>query len=113
MAEFPFSKVPRATANLMVARQRDYSSSQAQMAQESPHLIWVHRRNKGVDPKLRRQVWDVSADKCCVYCGCQLHERFFTVDHVRPVSRNGTDDLDNLVLACPRCNSKKGARING
>lgn len=30
-------------------------------------------------------------------------------DHVDPRSRGGTDGLDNLVLACERCNVTKGA----
>lgn len=33
-----------------------------------------------------------------------------TIDHVVPLSRGGTDDLDNLVLACNVCNARKGAR---
>ena len=32
-----------------------------------------------------------------------------TVDHHQPRSRGGTDDDDNLVYACPRCNEHKGA----
>lgn len=32
---------------------------------------------------------------------------FATVDHKMPVSRGGTDDLDNLVLACVQCNVEK------
>ncbi len=45
----------------------------------------------------------------CVYCGrgpadgVRLH-----VDHVRPVSRGGTDDPSNLVTACDECNLGKG-----
>lgn len=33
-----------------------------------------------------------------------------TIDHVTPRIAGGTDDLDNLVLACPECNSRKGTR---
>lgn len=35
---------------------------------------------------------------------------FFTTDHVIPRSLGGSDRLDNLVLACVACNSRKGAR---
>jgi len=34
----------------------------------------------------------------------------FTIDHVIPSSRGGSDDLDNLVGCCRRCNASKGAR---
>ncbi len=40
----------------------------------------------------------------CWYCGCF---EISTVDHVVPKSKGGSDDLDNLVLCCKSCNSKK------
>lgn len=40
----------------------------------------------------------------CWYCGSENPD---TVDHVIPVSKGGADDLDNLVLSCKRCNSRK------
>ena len=46
-------------------------------------------------------------------CGGCRHEfpfRNFTVDHVVPRSRGGTDHLDNLQLLCGACNSVKGDR---
>ncbi len=46
-------------------------------------------------------------------CGGCRHEfpfRNFTVDHVIPRSRGGTDHLDNLQLLCGACNSVKGNR---
>ena len=36
--------------------------------------------------------------------------RNFTVDHIVPKSRGGTDHIDNLQLLCNFCNSKKGNR---
>lgn len=32
-----------------------------------------------------------------------------TVDHIIPKSRGGTNDLDNLVIACYPCNTGRGA----
>ena len=45
---------------------------------------------------------------CCQYCGS---EDATTVDHVLPISKGGTDDSDNLVAACTRCNYSKGNRM--
>ena len=50
----------------------------------------------------------------CVYCQRPLREGAEdpndrpTIDHARPRSKNGTNYLRNLVLACPPCNLSKG-----
>ena len=46
----------------------------------------------------------------CAGCGVMFPFRNFTVDHVVPRSRGGTDHLDNLQLLCGACNSLKGDR---
>jgi 5-methylcytosine-specific restriction endonuclease McrA len=43
--------------------------------------------------------------RTCVYCGKQ--DIKFEVEHVIPKSRNGSDRVSNLVIACNSCNSKK------
>lgn len=51
-----------------------------------------------------------------MYCGraCILdgvkenHSKLATLDHVIPCSAGGTDGFDNLVLACFRCNQRRG-----
>ena len=35
-----------------------------------------------------------------------------TLEHIVPKSHGGTDALDNLALACPRCNHGKGTRLD-
>jgi hypothetical protein len=34
-----------------------------------------------------------------------------TIDHIKPVSRGGTDEMNNLQILCKSCNSKKGSKI--
>jgi len=50
----------------------------------------------------------------CVYCGHDGRTfdgwKFLQVDHFKPRSRGGTDDLSNLVTACIICNNMKGAQ---
>jgi uncharacterized protein YdaU (DUF1376 family) len=41
----------------------------------------------------------------CVYCGTE--EGPFECDHIVPVSRGGTNDLENLATACVTCNRDK------
>jgi len=58
-------------------------------------------------------VWD-KADGHCEYCGKDLsatNEDYFRgsqIDHVISASKGGTEDLENLALACSYCNLSKG-----
>lgn len=49
---------------------------------------------------------------CCEYC--QSQERIvgeeFTIDHVIPRAKGGSDDAANLALCCYVCNPLKGDR---
>lgn len=42
-------------------------------------------------------------DKCW-YCG---KGKPSTIDHVKPISKGGGNEIDNLVLCCKSCNSTK------
>ena len=44
----------------------------------------------------------------CVYCGTNDK---LSVDHVIPISKGGTDEFENLVVACISCNSKKNSKM--
>jgi 5-methylcytosine-specific restriction endonuclease McrA len=46
----------------------------------------------------------------CYYCGKpKLFGRSAHVDHLTPLAKGGADSLDNLVLACARCNTQKSS----
>ena len=47
----------------------------------------------------------------CLYCGRVFPPAALTRDHVMPKSRGGTDEWDNVVAACKRCNHHKGNRL--
>ena len=51
----------------------------------------------------------------CEYCQlpAQLQIGGFEVDHILPRSRGGQTDLANMALACPHCNARKWAYIDG
>ena len=55
----------------------------------------------------RHTLYGKQEGKCA---GCKHHFPFqnFTVDHIVPRSKGGTDHLDNLQLLCNYCNSTKG-----
>ena len=45
----------------------------------------------------------------CFYCGCSLLKkgRKIFIDHIIPVSRGGSNEENNLVPACFKCNMSK------
>ena len=51
----------------------------------------------------------------CEYCQLPAHLQVggFEVDHILPRSRGGQTDLANVALACPHCNARKWAYIDG
>lgn len=56
---------------------------------------------------LRKEV--LSRDgEICAYCASRSGP--FHVDHIMPRIRGGADALDNLVVACRRCNLSKGVK---
>ena len=64
----------------------------------------------GISPKLRFEV--LKRDKyVCQYCGACGPDVELEIDHIIPVSRGGTDDIDNLKTACFRCNRGKGDKV--
>lgn len=48
-----------------------------------------------------------SRGHCCTYCGAQTK---MTVDHVVPLSRGGSNHIENIAPACLSCNSRKRDR---
>lgn len=49
-----------------------------------------------------------AVEHCCYYCGVQTDN--LTVDHYIPLSRGGTNWIENIVPACPACNYSKQDR---
>lgn len=45
----------------------------------------------------------------CEYCISQLlfSSDPFSIEHIIPISKNGTSNLDNLALSCQGCNNRK------
>ena len=85
--------------------------------------IRFHRRNGQARPLYRVGKTEAGAlnamkaahrlyGSSCFYCGKPMAvdapAGLFTLDHVRPVALDGTDDLHNLVFSCAPCNKRKG-----
>lgn len=70
-------------------------------------------RKRGAEGK--HTVEDIAAqletqDGMCFYCGIRLYEEY-EVDHYIPLTKGGSNNPDNLVCACPSCNSSKNNHL--
>lgn len=62
----------------------------------------------------RRLVRDRAGD-CCEYCRLPASASIipFHVDHITPAKHGGLDHVDNLCLACFKCNAHKSHDLGG
>lgn len=78
-----------------------------------PWLRLVMSKRKPLSPKRRFDILERD-NFTCQSCGAkQSDDVLLEVDHIEPVSKGGTNDIDNLVTLCYKCNRGKGARILG
>lgn len=63
--------------------------------------------NSGEDYAKNREFLMLRDDGKCVYCG---GDEKLCIDHMVPLILGGTHSLDNLAIACKRCNSGKAGR---
>jgi len=69
----------------------------------------MSKKRAPIGPKIRFEVF--KRDRfTCQYCGSSSPEVILHIEHVKPVSKGGHDDMLNLVTACSRCNLGKGGR---
>ncbi|MGX1750497.1 HNH endonuclease [Glutamicibacter protophormiae] len=59
--------------------------------------------------RLRQLVWETYPPFCC-YCSTALTWNTYTVEHLLPRSKGGSDAIENLRPSCGRCNYSRGNR---
>jgi 5-methylcytosine-specific restriction endonuclease McrA len=74
---------------------------------ETGEVIRVEGRVPTPEP-VKRAIW-ARDGLCCRYCGFWSLEdpSKFELDHVRPVAHGGETSVENMVVACRRCNRLK------
>lgn len=59
-----------------------------------------------ISNKLKHEIW--RRDKfTCQYCGRDINEVELEIDHIKPVSKGGTNSISNLQTLCFECNRSK------
>lgn len=66
-------------------------------------------KRKSISKKTRFEIF--KRDKfTCQYCGRKAPDVVLEVDHIKPVAKDGKNDLLNLITSCHDCNSGKSDR---
>lgn len=66
-------------------------------------------KRKSLTKKVRFEVFHRDSF-ICAYCGVAPPATVLEVDHITPVSKGGTNDINNLITSCFDCNRGKGAK---
>jgi len=59
-----------------------------------------------ISTEMREKILAKSESRCCK-CGHPLTLKKMTVDHYIPISKGGTNNMENLVPMCKKCNKNK------
>lgn len=49
-------------------------------------------------------------DQSCYLCGCSINKFDFHIEHKTPLTRGGSNEIDNIGISCMTCNIRKGDR---
>lgn len=66
-------------------------------------------KRKPLSKKVRFEVFKRDSF-ACQYCGATAPDVLLHVDHIKPVSKGGTNRITNLITSCQPCNSGKSDR---
>jgi 5-methylcytosine-specific restriction endonuclease McrA len=68
----------------------------------------VRKKQSRINFSLKKRLsQDITFTPCC-YCKLAFLVDELTVEHKIPICLGGTNDLDNMALACAPCNQQKG-----
>ena len=72
----------------------------------------AYQQKRRAGGKFPRELWEQKKKEigCCIMCSEKSN---LTIDHKIPVSKGGTNDIENLQPLCLICNIKKGNKLEG
>ena len=68
--------------------------------------LYIRYGRQPIPRKLRHEVFKRDGYRCRE-CGASKDETILEIDHIIPVARGGTNDIDNLQTLCRECNRMK------
>lgn len=72
------------------------------------NILKKYRRRKGIyvigNQKIEK-LRNIQKNKC-FYCEIEL-TNMYSIDHFIPVCKNGSDEIENIVITCRKCNYTK------
>ena len=77
-----------------------------------PYAVDPETGRRRIGKYERQEIWR-RFNKECYHCGKTLRAstaKHMHIDHLIPISKGGSNDDDNLVASCPKCNLRKGDR---
>ena len=77
---------------------------------EKRHRWYARKKNSPLRDRIYRRVVFARDNGVCRICQRPVDPKKWDLDHVVPLSRNGTHTYDNVAVAHPSCNRAKGAR---
>lgn len=100
-----------------VGREEDLRAKARQYYRENREQFYVYvaqrrARKRGASGSHTLAQWRAKIaayDSCCAYCDVRLERP--SREHVIPLCRGGSNNIDNLVPACRSCNGRKGRHI--
>ena len=101
------SPVAKTLVQRRMAKELGFDSLQAVYRDDTPK-----RTDMGLLPPYQTHKHTLFGMQEGICAGCEVLFPFrnFTIDHVVPRARGGTDHVDNLQLLCNACNSVKGTK---
>ena len=101
------SPVAKTLVQRRMAKELGFDSLQAVYRDDTPK-----RTDMGLLPPYQTHKHTLFGMQEGICAGCEVLFPFrnFTIDHIVPRARGGTDHVDNLQLLCNACNSVKGTK---
>jgi 5-methylcytosine-specific restriction endonuclease McrA len=72
---------------------------------------WARRKLRYQNPRLKKKLFGHLIFAPCYYCKSIFLLNDLTIEHLTPLILGGTNEDNNIALACAPCNHQKGREV--